>query len=49
MIRWTMPADIEPDLARPIGNDMATNGGIESSAIIGINVLDRNLELVDLP
>ncbi|HEY3834426.1 MAG TPA: hypothetical protein VGO03_19190 [Acidimicrobiia bacterium] len=49
VIRWTMPADVTPDLSQPTGNDMATNGGIESSAVIGINASDHTLELVDLP
>jgi hypothetical protein len=44
-----MPADATPDLGSPIGTDMATNGGEESSALIGVNASDGNLELVDLP
>ncbi|HEY1740916.1 MAG TPA: hypothetical protein VGI86_19530, partial [Acidimicrobiia bacterium] len=49
VIRWTMPAEVRLDLSQPMGNDMATNGGVESSALIGINVSDGTLELIDLP
>jgi hypothetical protein len=48
-IRWTMAAAVVPDLNGPIVNDMAANGGQESTALLGINPSDRALELIDLP
>jgi hypothetical protein len=53
-IRWVMPADLKFDLSEPIGNDMATNGGDESSALLALETPTsaselHNLELVALP
>ena len=52
--RWTMPADVQLDLNQPVGNDMATHGGDESSALLALGTRNpadevHNLELVDLP
>jgi len=48
-VRWLMPTSATPDLSLPVGDDMATNGGDESSALLGVNATDGALELVGLP